>query len=710
MSKLDLNIVIGGVIASSFNSSMNSSVKSISKIGYQIKKINKEKIDIKRFKELQKSTQGCRKEFIKLGRSLKKSGHDLSNFSKHTKTLNTDLLKLKKNLIIKGKIKLEKGKLFEQRDSLLATFGTAVAIGGVINLRSEVLAAQGELRSLKIGDIGIKAITQESKDFSNTFAGTTAPEFIKASYDIKSGISSLGDVAVEKFTRLSAITAGVTKSTTTQMTSFFVTGYGIYKKQFDLFSSRTVKGWRKLSQEEKDIKFGEAFASGIGSAVQMFKTDGTKMQNAIETLGASATTSNVPLSEQLAILGQMQKSFASGSEAATAYKGFLTGAATAQKKLGLEFLDSNNQLKSAPLILEQLRTKYGETLDDMEKQELKKAFGSDESIKFITAYYGEVDELKKNINKMSSSMKNGTKSVNDMRNATQGGKGFTLVGQQILKLGATIIKVTNSAASMMEKILKPITIVLDTFETISKLRALRLSINRTSIATVRSTIKTKALSFWTGILGAKQKIAALASGIFRVAMIGVNFALAANPIGLVVVAIGALVGGLIWAYNSFEWFRNGVNKAWDTVKGIFSFSPMALVTASYGKVFDWLGSKFDWFGKSMSKLKDMGSSVKNFFGFEDEKESENTKKSSKKMKIGNTLKKVTAATIATTQLAVAQPNLNYTSLPKTSPGVKKEIQQVNHIKVTVNNPNSTVDVEKGISNALSGHSLNDEEI
>ena len=59
MSKLDLNIVIGGVIASSFNSSMNSSVKSISKIGYQIKKINKEKIDIKRFKELQKSTQGC---------------------------------------------------------------------------------------------------------------------------------------------------------------------------------------------------------------------------------------------------------------------------------------------------------------------------------------------------------------------------------------------------------------------------------------------------------------------------------------------------------------------------------------------------------------------------------------------------------------------------------------------------------------------------
>ena len=461
MEKLALSVVIGGAIASSFNSSMKTSTNSIAQMGLQIKKMNKTKINIARFRELQKNTQGNRKEFVKLGRSLRETGVDLKNLSAYTTQANKKLKELKKNAIIKGKIQIEKNNLFSQKDSLLATFGTGMAISGIINLRSEVLQAQGELQSLKIGDIGIEKITKEAKKFSNTFAGTTTPQFIKAAYDIKSGISSLSDGAVAQFTRLAAITAGATKSTTSQMTSFFATGFGIYSKQFYKFGETTIKGWNKLSQEEKDIKFGEYFSAGIGTAVQMFKTDGTKMQNAIETLGAAATTSNVPLSEQLAILGQMQKSFASGSEAATAYKGFLTGAVQAQEKLGLEFLDSNNQLKSAPLILEELRSKYGETLDDMEKAEIKKAFGTEEGMKFITAFYGEIDELKANITSLDGSMKKGTKTVNDMMKATQKGKGFQLLGQQMANLGATVGKILYPAISTLGDIVGALAVGLD---------------------------------------------------------------------------------------------------------------------------------------------------------------------------------------------------------------------------------------------------------
>ena len=93
-----------------------------------------------------------------------------------------------------------------------------------------------------------------------------------------------------------------------QLTSFFATGYGIYAKQFDALSAKTVSGWKTLSQEAKDIKFGEYFAAGIAGAVKEFKTNGAQMQSAIENLGATATTSNVSLSEQLAILGTLQKS------------------------------------------------------------------------------------------------------------------------------------------------------------------------------------------------------------------------------------------------------------------------------------------------------------------------------------------------------------------------------------------------------------------
>lgn len=45
-----------------------------------------------------------------------------------------------------------------------------------------------------------------------------------------------------------------------------------------------------------------------------------------------------------------------------------------------------------------------------------------------------------------------------------------------------------------------------------------------------------------------------------------NAAMTANPIGIVVVAIAALVAGIIWAWNNVEWFRNGITAAWEWIK------------------------------------------------------------------------------------------------------------------------------------------------
>lgn len=681
MEKLALSIVIGGAIASSFNSSVKTSTKSLAQIGSEIHKMNKTKVDIKRFRELQKNTQGNRKEFVKLGRSLRESGVDLKNFSKYTTKLNTKLKELKKNVLIKGKIQIEKDNLSSQKNSLLATFGTGMAISGVINLRSEVLQAQGELKSLKIGDVGIEKITAQAKEFSNTFAGTTTPEFIKAAYDIKSGISSLGNEAVGTFTKLAAITAGATKSSTAQMTSFFATGYGIYNKQFQEFGAKTIEGWDKLSQEEKDIKFGETFSAGIGTAVQMFKTDGTKMQNAIETLGAAATSSNVPLSEQIAVLGQMQKSFASGSEAATAYKGFLSGAVKAQEDLGLEFLDSNNQLKSAPLILDELRTKYGDTLDDMEKQELKKAFGTEEGMKFITAYYGEVDELRKNINDMSSSMEDGTKTVNDMMKATQSGKGFQLLGQQMANLGATIGKILYPAISTLATIVGGLAIGLDNlinyFPILSSVIGYAVvgvfsfvAISKTAMI-VSGAYRISMLALRGSFLGNIGMLKALRLNLARFNVMSAvstakqwlfNIAMNANPIGLIITGISALIGLGVLLYKNFEPFK----KLIDGIMG------------SVGSVVKSIGG---------------------FFGFGDDTKDEQAPANNKGYKVGNTLKKATAGVMVGSQLAVAQPNLNYAQVSKVDTAPKTQ-QIVQHIKVNVNNPSSNVEVETAIRNAM----------
>lgn len=47
-----------------------------------------------------------------------------------------------------------------------------------------------------------------------------------------------------------------------------------------------------------------------------------------------------------------------------------------------------------------------------------------------------------------------------------------------------------------------------------------------------------------------------------------NAALTANPIGLIIVAIAALVAGIIYAYTHFETFRNIVNAAWTGIQAV----------------------------------------------------------------------------------------------------------------------------------------------
>ena len=49
-----------------------------------------------------------------------------------------------------------------------------------------------------------------------------------------------------------------------------------------------------------------------------------------------------------------------------------------------------------------------------------------------------------------------------------------------------------------------------------------------------------------------------------------NAALTANPIGLVVVAIAALIAAVVVAYNKFDWFKNGVNAVFGAIQTVIT--------------------------------------------------------------------------------------------------------------------------------------------
>lgn len=419
----------------------------------------------------------------------------------------------------------------------------------------ETRRAIGELSSLGVKDLA--AVEAAAKEFSDQWAGTSKADFISAAYDIKSGIASLSDEGVAEFTSLAALTAKATKSTAAEMTSLFATGYGIYKDYYSDLS---------------DMEFGEMFSAGIAKSVQQFKTTGSGMAQSIQTLGASATTANVPLEEQLSILGMLQATM-SGSEAGTKYKAFLRSAVKGGEELGLTFTDANNQLLSMPEILGILKGKFGETMDAAEKMELQKAFGDTEAVALIDLMYNKVGDLQDNIVGMYDSLGSGAGVATKMASAineTEPEK-FQRMKQQIQNvkesIGNSLLPTVNDLLSKGSEVLTKVGSWIEKNQELVRVIMLIalaiggfLTVAGTLIAVIGGVglIITKTIAAFEllkgGFLLAKGALTPLIGSVWSF-----TAALLANPVTWIVIGIVALVAAIVLLYNKCEWFRNAVD-------------------------------------------------------------------------------------------------------------------------------------------------------
>lgn len=430
----------------------------------------------------------------------------------------------------------------------------------------ETRRALGELASLGVQDL--EAVENAARSFSDQWAGTSKADFISAAYDIKSGIASLSDEGVAEFTSLAALTAKATKSTAGEMTSLFATGYGIYKDYYSDLS---------------DMEFGEMFSAGISDAVRAFKTSGSGMAQAIQNLGASATTAQVPLEEQLSVLGMLQATMG-GAEAGTKYKAFLRSATKGGEALGLKFTDANNQLLSMPEILDILRGKFGETMDAAEKMELQKAFGDTEAVALIDLMYNKVGDLQDNIVNMYGSLGKGVSVTEQMASAIQETEPerFERLKQRIHNvtesIGNSLLPTVNDLMSKGEGVLTKVGSWIEKNQELVKVIMLIvlavggfLAVGGTLIALISGVglVVTKTVSAFKILKGgfalARGALTPLISSVWSF-----TAALLANPVTWVVIGIVALIAALVLLYNKCEWFRNAVNSVMDAAKATVS--------------------------------------------------------------------------------------------------------------------------------------------
>jgi hypothetical protein len=122
------------------------------------------------------------------------------------------------------------------------------------------------------------------------------------------------------------------------------------------------------------------------------------------------------------------------------------------------------------------------------------------------------------------------------------------------------------------------------------------NLNRMALASARSTVSLVA-----------QRVAMVAAGtaarVFAAAQWLVNAAMAANPVGLIILAIVALVAIIVIAYkksdtfrrivgNAFEWVQKAAAATWNWIKGNWPLL-LAIITGPIGLAVLWVVRNFD---------------------------------------------------------------------------------------------------------------------
>ena len=511
-----------------------------------------------------------------------------------------------------GKVKTSFSDLAEQGQNNIKTMGlglagmvgAGVAISQSLEPALEMNRALGEVRSLGVAEDALTALNQKALEFSVAY-GENARDFVASAYSIEGAIKGLTGSQLATFTNTSNLLAKATKSDAETMGAYVGTMYNLFKTQADA-----------MGKSEWVEKMGGQTAL----AAQLFRTDGAQLKDAFKEVGQIANTAGVDLAEQFAVIGSLSSTM-EGGDAGGLYKSFFENIGAASEKLGMKFNDQNGQLMPMADILAKLEGKFGDLNSAAAGTKLTEAFGG-EGARVITALAKDTDRFKNSLDKLGK--------VRGLEDAANMAKAMVDPWQQFaaavealrIAFGQALIPILAPLMDRLSGIAGTLTrwtqlfpnitrvigiVVLTILGLTAAMAALTFVVGLSKMVWLALVVVWKVLT-WTGyrsiamfLFHAAMSIAFVTGLILMVTWIGlvkgamllwqgaiwlVNAAMYANPIGLIIagiVALVAIVGAAIYYWD-------------DLSSALMNTVAFKWVSDQLSALSDWFGSMGGWSG------------------------------------------------------------------------------------------------------------------
>ncbi|MBE5254174.1 phage tail tape measure protein [Mixta mediterraneensis] len=266
-----------------------------------------------------------------------------------------------------------------------ALWGVGQAIKGALGPAIEMYDALQEQSARGIDSSALKQVEKDANNFAMTY-GKSAVEFVQSTSSINAAISGLTGTELPKVTQVANLMAAAVGSSAAESAEFLGQMFGNFREEAERLGK---------------VQFAGQLADKMAFMRQRFGVEMGLVKDLMEGARGVGTNYGIGLNEQLAVMGELQRTL--GSEASGAYEGFLTGAEDGAKKLGLSFTNSAGQMLSMPEILTKLQGKYGDSIaGNVEAQKaLDDAFGDSSAV--VKQLWGNVGTLQRNITELGGS-------------------------------------------------------------------------------------------------------------------------------------------------------------------------------------------------------------------------------------------------------------------------------------------------------------------